>query len=77
MRPPWAVGRGPKPLSAPTLRTCSALCPTACRYVEELGRLFAQHAPGCLPAAVAAKGLRVERVGHSVQLVGLPQKCNR
>ena len=61
------VPTGP-PNPAPTDEQLDAVCDL---YVAELGRLFAKHAPSCLPAAVAAKGLRVERVGHSVKVVGL------
>ena len=38
----------------------------ACRYVEEMCRLFKENAAACLPAAVAARGLEVHRIGHGL-----------
>ena len=35
-------------------------------YATEMCRLFAAHAYRCLPPAVAARGLRVKWIGHSV-----------
>ena len=37
------------------------------RYCDELARLFEAHAARLLPPAVAARGLRIERVGHGLQ----------
>jgi len=36
------------------------------QYVAEMCRLFKTHAPTLLPSEVAAKGLRVKRIGHGV-----------
>ena len=36
-------------------------------YCDELARLFEAHAARLLPPAVAARGLRIERVGHGLQ----------
>ena len=37
------------------------------RVCDELARLFEAHAARLLPPAVAARGLRIERVGHGLQ----------
>lgn len=36
------------------------------RYVDEMCRLFREHAAACLPASVAARGLEVHRIGHGL-----------
>ena len=35
-------------------------------YCDELARLFEKNAPRLLPPDVAARGLRIERVGHGL-----------
>ncbi|KOO28546.1 diacylglycerol o-acyltransferase 2-like protein [Chrysochromulina tobinii] len=36
------------------------------RYVDEMCRLFREHAAACLPASVAARGLEVHRIGQGL-----------
>jgi hypothetical protein len=43
------------------------------RYEAELDRLFRAHAPRLLPPQVAAKGLRLEWLGHRTKVLGLPK----
>ena len=45
----------------------SVLRPKRKSYCDELARLFEAHAARLLPPAVAARGLRIERVGHGLQ----------
>ena len=42
------------------------------KYVTELCRLFMAHAPRLLPKEVAAKGIRVHRIGHGLVREVLP-----
>lgn len=36
------------------------------RYVDEMCRLFREHAAACLPASVATRGLEVHRIGQGL-----------
>ena len=36
------------------------------RFIDEVGRLFLNNAARCLPPEVAARGLKVHRIGHGV-----------
>jgi len=46
-------------------------------YLSELCRLFLESAPRLLPSAVAAKGLRIERIGHGIVREVFPHEIER
>ena len=56
------------PNAAPTEEQ---VCEVYGRYEAELDRLFRTHAARLLPPVVAAKGLRLEWIGHRTRVLGL------